>query len=178
MYGPSVFPAQLASITTEGTYGPLPWKVSEGEDRHRRSLYTFAKRTAPFAMYNTFDAPTGEACIAQRDVTDTPLQALTLLNDQIFMEVAQALGWKIAQVTGSDEERATTLFRRCLTRPPAEDELAALVAFVKDQRTRFSAKELDPAKIAGAAGTDAVERATWTTAARAVLNLDEAVTKD
>jgi hypothetical protein len=178
MYGPSVFPAQIPSITTEGTYGPLQWKISPGEDRYRRSLYTFTKRTAPFAMLNTFDAPTGEECIAQRDVTDTPLQALTLLNDQIFMEVAQTMGANIAKLPESDEDRARTLFRRCVTRPPGQDELAALVGFVKNQRERFSAKELDPAKISGAPGNDAVERATWTTAARAVLNLDEAVTKD
>jgi hypothetical protein len=182
MYGPSVFPAQLASITTEGTYGPLEWKVSPGEDRYRRSLYTFSKRTAPFALYSTFDAPTGEACIARREVSDTPLQALTLLNDQVFMEVAQALGRTMADAKGeSDEARAVKLFRRCIIRPPAPDELSALVDFVHQQRQRFAAKELDPAKIAGASngdGGDVIERATWTAAARAILNLDEAVTKD
>jgi hypothetical protein len=181
MYGPSVFPAQIASITTEGTYGPLEWKVSPGEDRYRRSLYTFSKRTAPFALYSTFDAPTGEACIARREVSDTPLQALTLLNDQVFMEVAQELGRTMADAAGeTDETRAAKLFRRCIVRPPAPEELAALIDFVRQQRQRFAAKELDPAKIAGAttADGDIVERATWTAAARAILNLDEAVTKD
>ena len=79
--GPSVFPPQPASVTTEGTYGGLSWNVSTGPDRYRRGLYTFTKRTAPFAMLSTFDAPSGEACVARREVTNTPLQALTLLND-------------------------------------------------------------------------------------------------
>jgi len=181
MYGPSVFPAQLPSITTEGTYGPLTWTVSTGEDRYRRSLYTFAKRTAPFAVFNTFDAPTGEACIARREVSDTPLQALTLLNDQIFMEAAQALGKTVAETKdlGDDGARVAWLFRRCLTRPPGQDEADALVSFVRQTRERFAKKEMDPAKVAGgAADGNTVERATWTATARAVLNLDEAVTKD
>jgi hypothetical protein len=181
MYGASVFPAQLPSITTEGTYGPLVWTVSTGEDRYRRSLYTFTKRTAPFAVFNTFDAPTGEACIARREVSDTPLQALTLLNDQIFMEAAQALGKTIAEAKDLEDDgaRVAWLFRRCLTRPPGQDEADALVSFVKATRERFAKKELDPGKVAGgAAEGNAVERATWTATARAVLNLDEAVTKD
>ena len=90
--GPSVFPPQPASVTTEGTYGSLAWNVSPGEDRLRRSLYTFAKRTSPYAMFMTFDGPSGEACIARREVTNTPLQALTMLNDTVFIEAAQSLG--------------------------------------------------------------------------------------
>ena len=86
--GPSVFPPQPASVTTEGAYGPLKWNASTGEDRFRRSLYTFSKRTAPFALYNTFDAPTGEECLARREVSNTPLQALSVLNDTIFVEAA------------------------------------------------------------------------------------------
>jgi hypothetical protein len=178
MYGPSVFPPQLPSITTEGAYGPLTWTVSQGEDRHRRSLYTFAKRTAPFATYTTFDAPTGDACVAKREVSDTPLQALELLNNQMFLEAHQALGKTIAAMNGGDEEKATTLFRRVLTRPPEKDELTAVVTFAKQQRDRFHQEQLDPTKLAGPGEGDPTERATWTAAARAVMNLDEAVTKD
>lgn len=178
MYGPSVFPPQIPSVTTEGTYGPLQWNVSTGEDRYRRSLYTFTKRTAPFAMYNTFDAPTGEACIARRELSDTPLQALTLLNDQIFMEAAQALGKELATSHDTDDSRVEVLFRRCLTRPPAKDEVAALVDFVRRERERFASGQLDPKKLAGTGDASAIERATWVATARALLNLDEAVTKD
>ena len=103
--GPSVFPPQLPSITTEGAYGSLPWKVSKGEDRHRRSLYTFSKRTAPFAMFATFDAPSGEACVPRRDISNTPLQALTLLNDAMLFEAAESLGKSYAASTEPSEQR-------------------------------------------------------------------------
>src|SRR4029079_15091513 len=90
--GPSVFPPQPPGVSSEGTFGALNWKVSEGEDRYRRGLYTFSKRTAPYAMFTTFDGPTGEVCVARREVSNTPLQALTLLNDPVFEQAAQALG--------------------------------------------------------------------------------------
>ncbi|HWE96145.1 MAG TPA: PSD1 and planctomycete cytochrome C domain-containing protein [Tepidisphaeraceae bacterium] len=179
--GPSVFPSQPASITTEATYGALAWNTSKGEDRYRRSLYTYSKRTAPYALFSTFDAPSGEACVARREVSDSPLQALSLLNDTVFVETAQALGRVIAASQESDEARAAQVFRRCLTRPPEKEELALLVQFAHDQRGRFGKKELDAEKVAGpgkAGDADAVERATWTTVARSVMNLDEAVTKD
>ena len=171
--GPSVFPPQPANVTTEGTYGQLAWKVSEGLDRNRRSLYTFAKRTAPFAMFTTFDAPSGEACVCRREVSNTPLQALTLLNDSIFTEASQALGRQVGSYSGSDDARLTELFRRCLTRPPTDEEVALLNRFLKTQRERLAAKELDAAKLGGTG-----EEAAWSLVARALLNLDEAVTKN
>ena len=176
--GPSVFPPQPANITTEGTYGQLAWKVSEGLDRNRRSLYTFAKRTAPFAMFTTFDAPSGEACVCRREVSNTPLQALTLLNDSTFTEAAQALGREFASQSASDGSRLSELFRRCLTRPPLDEEITLLSRFLKTQRDRLTAKELDPVTLAGPGEGDATERAAWSLVARALLNLDEAVTKN
>ena len=176
--GPSVFPPQPANVTTEGTYGQLAWKVSEGLDRHRRSLYTFTKRTAPFAMFTTFDAPSGEACVVRREVSNTPLQALTLLNDVVFTEASQALGRQFATISGNDEVRLVELFRRCLTRPPADEEVVMLSRFIKSQRERLAAKELDAATLAGPGEGDASERAAWSLVARALLNLDEAVTKN
>ena len=175
--GPSVFPPQPAGVTTEGTYGGLDWRVSPGGDRYRRGLYTFTKRTAPFAMATTFDAPSGEVCVARREVSNTPLQALTLLNDPVFEEAAQALGRLMAATDGSVEERVDALFRRCLTRPPDRDELTRLAQFFQSQKRRFELKELDAAKIAGPGTGEAGERAAWTILARVILNLDEAVTK-
>jgi len=175
--GPSVFPPQPTGVTTEGTYGGLEWKVSPGGDRYRRGLYTFTKRTAPFAMATTFDAPSGEVCVARREVSNTPLQALTLLNDPVFEEAAQALGQLMAARGGSVEERVDALFRRCLTRPPDRDELSQLARFFQSQKRRFELKELDAAKIAGPGTGEAIERAAWTVLARVILNLDEAVTK-
>jgi hypothetical protein len=152
--------------------------VSEGLDRSRRSLYTFAKRTAPFAMFTTFDAPSGEACVCRREVTNTPLQALTLLNDGTFTETAQALGQRFALQSGPIEPRVRELFRVCLTRPPTADEVRLLTEFLQSQRHRLTDKQLDAAVLAGAGDGDAIERAAWTILARAILNFDEAVTKN
>jgi Protein of unknown function (DUF1553)/Protein of unknown function (DUF1549)/Planctomycete cytochrome C len=177
--GPSVFPPQPAGVTTEGTYGGLDWKASPGGDRYRRGLYTFTKRTAPFAMATTFDAPSGEVCVARREVSNTPLQALTLLNDPVFEEAAQTLGRMMAARGGPVEERVDILFRRCLTRTPDRDEVSQLARFFLAQKRRFDLKELDAATIAGPGDGqgEANERAAWTVLARVLLNLDEAVTK-
>ncbi len=159
MGGPGVYPPQPASVTSEGTYGKVDWKTSEGEDRYRRSLYTFIKRTAPFAMATTFDAPTGEACLARREISNSPLQALTLLNDSMFLEAAQGMAKQVMAESPDDPARMQNIIRRCLTRPAAPDELALLAGFVAKQRT-----------------TGLEGEALWTAVSRAVLNLDEAIT--
>jgi hypothetical protein len=175
--GPSVFPPQPPGVTTEGAYGGLAWRVSPGGDGYRRGLYTFSKRTTPYAMFTTFDAPSGEVCVARREVSNSPLQALTLLTDPVFEEAAQALGRLMASSGGSVEDRARLLFRRCLTRPPDSDELAMLVQFYRAQKGRLERKELDAATIAGPGEGDPVERAAWAILSRALLNADEAVMK-
>ena len=175
--GPSVFPPQPASVTTEGTYGGLQWKPSDGPDRYRRGLYTFAKRTAPFAMAATFDAPSGEACVARRDVSNTPLQALTLLNDVAFTEAAQAAGREAAKAAGSDADRVRQLVRRFLIRTPSDDETALLTSFVREQRVHFSWRPAAARKFAGD-GPNPAERAAWAALARVLMNLDEFVVKN
>jgi hypothetical protein len=179
LYGPSVFPAQPASVTTEGAYGQLAWTVSPGEDRHRRGLYTFMKRTTPYAMFATFDGPSGEACLARRDVSNTPLQALTLLNDDVLTEAAQSLGVNAAAKPEptSDAQRAAWIFKRCLGRSPSTTESQQLVDFAQARRKRFSLAHDRAVALAGTE-TNAVEAATWTAVARAVLNLDEFVTRE
>jgi hypothetical protein len=176
--GPSVYPPQPASVTTEGTYGALPWTASQGQDRYRRGLYTFAKRTAPFAMAATFDGPSGESCVARRDVSNTPLQALTLLNDVVFTEAAQAVGRTMAARPGTVPGRLTEVFRRFLVRPPTEHEMQALAGFLAQQQKRFAANEAEARKLAGDGPGSVAERAAWTALARVVLNLDEFVTKN
>ena len=176
--GPSVFPPQPASVTTEGAYGRLDWKTSGGADRYRRGLYTFSKRTAPYAMFATFDAPSGEACVARREISNTPLQALTLLNDTLVVEAAQALGAWAASTDEPLEDRMRQLFRRCLVRSPDGHELAALAGFYQRQMERLEEGELNAAAIAGSADGGVYERAAWTLVARALLNLDETFTKN
>lgn len=176
MGGPGVYPPQPASVTTEGTYGAMQWATSSGDDRYRRSLYTFIKRTAPFAMSNTFDAPTGEACVARRDVSNTPLQSLTLLNDVMFMEAAQGMAKNIAASAGTTEEKLHRLIYRLYSRPAQEAEIADIAAFHQAQKARAERGELDAAKTAGE-GANA-DRAAWTLTIRALLNTDEFVTKN
>jgi len=175
--GPGVRPPQPAGVT-EVAYGSPKWDASGGEDRYRRSIYTFIKRTAPFAMFNTFDAPGGEACIARRNVSNTPLQALTLLNDVMFVEAAQALGKTTAALPGDDAARIRAIFQRVLTREPRPDEVARLQEFVVAQRERLTSGKLNAQQIAGGGPDGAVERAAWTTLARALFSLDEAVVRN
>jgi hypothetical protein len=178
MLGPSVFPPQPASVTTEGTYGALAWNTSTGEDRYRRSLYTFAKRTAPFAFGNTFDAPTGEACIVRRDKSNTPLQALSLLNDVTIIEAAQALGKHLVETPGNPEQLASEAFVRCFSRSPSPEELAAVIDFYQNQQQRFTAAPESAKALAGNGPAETIiTRAAWTAVARALMNMDEFVTK-
>jgi hypothetical protein len=172
--GPSVFPPQPAGVTTEGAYGALQWKVGEGPDRYRRGLYTFMKRTTPYAMSSTFDGPSGEVCVPRREVSNTPLQALTLLDDPVFVEAAQALGRRMAFETGSVRVRTAKLYRRCLTHFPGDEELALLVRFYENQRTRFG----HGAAVVGTPATVVAEQAAWAALARSLLNVDEMVTKN
>ena len=151
MFGPPVRPPQPDGVT-EVAYGGGKWNASSGQDRYRRSLYTYQKRTAPFAMFTTFDGGSGEACVARRDVSNTPLQALTLMNDPMFVEIAEAFGKSVAAHPGDEHAKVRHAFRRVLTRPPNQAEL--------DQLTRFHAKHRN-----------------WTALARVLLSLDEAITK-
>ena len=178
MYGRSVFPPQPASITSEGTYGAFTWTASTGEDRYRRSLYTFAKRTAPFAFANTFDAPTGDICIVRRDKSNTPLQALSLLNDVTMMEAAQSLGGRLAALPGTPEQKVTDAFLRCFSRAPDAAETAAVLDFHRKQEQRLTTAPESAKSLAGPGPDDtALARATWTAVARALMNMDEFVTK-
>ena len=162
--GPSVYPPQPEGVT-EAAYGNSQWNASTGPDRYRRSLYTFSKRTAPFALYNTFDGPTGEACIARRDVSNTALQALTLLNDVVFVEAAQSLGKLLAGQKTGDAEKLDEAFRRIVCRHPSADERETLLRFVGMQRTHL------------ANAKPSAEEAAWTALVRALFSLDEVVTK-
>lgn len=174
--GPSVFPPQPASVTTEGTYGSLNWRTSTGADRYRRSLYTFAKRTSPFAMLNTFDAPSGEACVVRRDVSNSALQSLTLLNDPIFLETAQALGRQVADLNEPDDARFNRIYERLFQRPCDAEEKAELARFLAAQRQHYKTEPHTAKAIAGDLLPDRVaEVAAWTALTRALLNTDEFV---
>lgn len=185
MRGPSVFPPQPASVTTEGTYGQLAWNVSQGGERYRRGLYTFAKRTAPYAMFQTFDGPSGEACLAKRTPTNTPLQALTLLNDPVVVETSQVLGrWAIEQqrlVKGEQGNAAAnvvaTLFVKILSRQPDPSEAEAVLAYWNTESQRLSQSAEATKKLCGNEVNDS-QQAAWVLVARALLNTDEFLTRN
>jgi hypothetical protein len=175
MGGPSVRPPQPASVT-QLAYGNTKWPVAVGEDRYRRSIYTFNKRTAPFAAFTVFDGPTGENCIARRDRSNTPLQALTLLNDAMYYELARALAKRSLEQVDSAPARLTVMFRHLLTRPPTAEELAALHLFYERQMKRLQQGGLDAKKICQS--PDATnEWAACSLVARAMMNVDETITK-
>ncbi len=196
-FGPPVHPPQPEGAT-ETAYGGAGWNASTGPDRYRRGIYTFLKRTAPYSMFNTFDAPTGEFCLAQREVSNTALQALTLLNDTVISEAAENLGVILESAGGSDGDRITALFQRCLSRPASAEEIDRVIHFVETQRTRIEANELKFIELIpnvikthneqASKQTDTEvneeqtlrqkEIAVWAITARAILNLDETITKN
>ncbi len=132
MHGPSVFPAQPDGIWNM-PYNEDRWVESEGEDRYRRSLYTFLRRTSPYPMHMTFDATSREFCAARRVRTNTPLQALTLLNDRASFDAARALAARVAGVP-DPAGRATLAFRLVVARDPKPAELARILAYVDAER--------------------------------------------
>ena len=121
--GPSVFPPQPEGIWTQH-YSQEKWTPSKGEDRYRRGIYTFWRRTSAYPSFFTFDAPSREYCTARRPRTNTPLQALTTLNDPAFFEAAQHLALRIVKEGGPDPKaRMVRGFRLCLARQPQPAEL-------------------------------------------------------
>jgi len=182
--GPSVFPPQPEAATSLA-YGMTAWSSSTGADRYRRGLYTYLKRTSPYAAFIIMDAPTSETVCVRRERSNTPLQALTMLNDTVFVEASQALARRILSERpgASTEDRICHAFRLCLSRAPRPAELARVTAFHNHQLSRFGIRELDAVRVAGAStgslgGARLDELAAWTTVARVILNLDETVTKE
>jgi hypothetical protein len=164
--GPSVFPPQHERVTMEA-FGSNPWKTSSGGDRYRRGLYTFVYRTTPFAQAILFDAPSPQFTCTRRDRSNTPLQALTLLNDPMFVELAQALGKRICLEGGTtDEERIQFAWRICMARTATAAESGRLIEYLRQQRHRQ-----EPSRSAG----DEVE---WTSLASVLLNLHEFIMRD
>jgi len=177
MFGPPVRPPQPEG-TTSTAYGSPKWTASKGEDRYRRSIYTYMKRTAPFAMLSTFDAPSGESCIARRDRSNTALQALTLMNDVMFMEIAGRMGSDLAGMKLDAGPTARMAFRRILTRPPSEEELSAIVEFYQQQHDRFASNPDSARQVAGAETQQVINSAAWTMVVRALFSTDEAITRN
>ncbi|MDX2021532.1 MAG: PSD1 and planctomycete cytochrome C domain-containing protein [Deltaproteobacteria bacterium] len=186
--GPSVYPWQPAGVwDVPYNEESLVWKTSGGEDAHRRTLYTFLRRSAPYPLLINFDATSRETCTLKRPRTNTPLQALNILNDAVFFEAAQSMAARMQEGAGTKPAaRLSYGFRLVTGRHPTSAELQTLNALFASQRERL---RKDPSAVkalltnptvedAKPPGVADPERAALTLVANVLLNLDEAVTKE
>jgi len=178
MFGPSVMPPQPEGVW-QVVYSGDSWQTSEGEDRYRRGLYTFWRRTSPYPSLMAFDAPSREVCSARRIRTNTPLQALVTLNDPVYVEAAQAFARRIMTEGGdATDERVHWAFRACVSREPSATEAARLSELLQGEWDFFSDQPEMAAELSGAeAQGTAPEHAAWTVVSNVLLNLDELLTK-
>jgi hypothetical protein len=161
-------------------YSDDRWVTSKGEDRYRRGLYTFWRRTSPYPSAMALDATSRETCTVRRISTNTPIAAFALLNDPAYVEAAQALARQIVKYDNVDvAARATYAFRRVLSRQPAAEEVQQMVALFDSERSHYQ-KEPDAAlKMAlgetgqPEQGSNVAELAAWTVVSNVLLNLDE-----
>ncbi len=186
--GPSVFPYQPPGLWEElsrgETFTAQEYHESEGADLYRRSMYTFWKRTVPPAALTTFDAPDREKCTSRRLITNTPLQALVLLNDPTYVEASRVLAQRSMLEAGADPQaRVRFLFREATARRPTLAETRILIDLAQ-RRLEYYKKHPDQAAALITTGAskrtnvEATDLAAWTVVASTILNLDETITKE
>ena len=176
MGGPSVMPTQPDGIW-QSPYDGDSWKLSTGDDLHRRALYTYWKRTAPYPSMVTFDSPSREFCQSRRIRTNTPLQALVTLNDPVYIEAAQTLARYMQQHGRSPESQIQAGFRRVMLRDLPPKKLAVLTRLYRSTEQHYRHKPDEVKKLlARADGTP--QQAALTVTANTMLNLDEVITKE
>ena len=180
--GPSVFPYQPEGVWAN-PYSGDRWLVATDGHQYRRSLYTFWRRTAPYAAFMAFDAPSREVVCERRPRTNTPLQALATLNDKGFVDCSAALARRMLTEAPNERTRATFGFRCCVSRPPTDAELNQVLLLYRASVDKYR-KDPAAAKVLASAGefalptgADAAEVAAWTVVANVLLNLDETITK-
>ena len=185
--GRSIFPPVPASVIEYNYVKPTYWKPAEGPERYRRALYVFRKRSMPDPVMSAFDAPNADIACARRPRSNTPLAALTSLNEPVFVEAAQALALRILREGGvTDAERADFAYRLCTARPIRDHERATVATLLRDTRQRLADGWLNPREIATGQAAKLPElppnvtpqdAAAWTIVGRVLLNLDETLTK-
>ena len=183
--GPSVFP-----LLPEGVLGLSyanfgKWEFSTGENHFRRGMYTFWKRSVPYPSLSVFDQPSADFACTRRVRSNTPLQALTTLNDQTFVEAAQGLALRVWKEGGAtDQAKMIYAFRLCTARRPDAFELQQLLKLLRDQQAYFKGRTAAAVYVSAPdlknlpEGIDLHELAPWTMVARVLLNLDETITKE
>jgi hypothetical protein len=186
--GPSVFPPVPASVLDYNYVRPNYWKVPDGPARYRRAVYLFRKRSMPDPVLSGFDAPNGDFACARRVRSNTPLAALTALNEPIFVEAARGLALRLLKEGGAaDSDRADYAFRLCTGRRPTPAEREEILALLKSRREKLAdgwlnPREIftgDPAKLSALPpGATPQDAAAWVLVSRVLLNLDETLTKN
>jgi len=187
--GPSIFsPAPAFLFVPPASYGPFNWIQASGGDRYRRAIYTFRRRSTPYPMLQNFDTPNGDFSCVRRTRSNTPLQALTTLNEEAFMDAARALASRVLKEGGkTDADRLTYAFRLCVSRSPSAEEKTELDTLLTKQRKRFAEGSLNPMEVAKGKkdattpmpdGVKPEQLAAFTIVSRVLLNLDETITKE
>lgn len=186
--GPSVYPpAPEFLFAPPASYGPKVWQEDKGAERYRRAMYTFRFRSVPYPMLQTFDTPNADVSCVRRSRSNTPLQALTTLNEPIALECSRALARLVLTSAADEPARLQLAFRRCTSRNPTNQEAKILLELLEKQRTRFASSELNPWDLAAddpanppalPDGVKPADLAAWTAVARVILNLDETISKE
>jgi hypothetical protein len=181
--GPSVMPPQPDGVW-QVVYSDDRWRTSSGEDRYRRGLYTFWRRTSPYPSAMALDATSREVCTIRRINTNTPIAAFALLNDPVYIEAAQALAQQIVQLDEGDvADRATHAFRMVLARKPTFQEVERLAELFETESRHYADNPNLAAKMSGIElnseheSQQLAELAAWTVVSNVLLNLDETLNK-
>ncbi len=179
--GPSVYPPQPEGIYVL-TQNKKSWPEEQGANRFRRGMYTYFWRSSPYPMLPTFDAPNSNTTCTRRVRSNTPLQALTLANDQSLFELIQGFALRILQEGPDyDEGRLSQAFQICLSRTPADHELEVLTQYLNEQRKWFKKSPKQAKQVAASdlpQEIEVSEAASWTAVARVLMNLDEFITRE
>ena len=188
--GKSVSPYQPAGLWEElmsradgKNWTAQTYVQSHGPDLYRRTMYTFWKRTSPPPTLTTFDAPDRETCTVRRQRTNTPLQALVLMNDPTYIEASRKLAERLMKEAKSDKDRVTLAYRLAMSRAPKAEEIKVLLKLYEEQLKAYRANDQAATKLLGVGESgrneslNPAELAAWTVVASTVLNLDETVTK-
>ena len=182
--GAPVFPPIPDGVLDLAFGGAMKWETSKGEDRYRRAIYTFWKRSVPYPGLSIFDAPNADVSCPRRISSNTPLQALTTLNDKLFMEAAQGLALRVWKEGGNDDRaKLIYAFQLCTSRQPDKLEEQELLTMLQKEYENFKGKTASAVYVSAAdlenipPDVDLHKVAAWTMVARVLLNLDETITR-
>tara|TARA_B110000116_G_scaffold227181_1_gene207944 strand:+ start:2532 stop:4682 length:2151 start_codon:yes stop_codon:yes gene_type:complete len=181
--GPSVFPPIPEGVAEQSFAGSFKWKTSNGDDRYRRGMYTFFKRTAPEPNLITFDCPNANVTIAKRNNSNTPIMALATLGNEVFHESAQAFAKRILsdKSCNDDQDRIKSSFILCVARNPSPQETNEIIKLLQKGRSYYAVNSEEAKKMVGSYSCEMIndnETASWITVTRILLNLDETINRE